>query len=95
MMKYAPNLAPPLLKLRKKCTHSKWGGIKKHPNPDKWIVELLGNDTDKLDLSSKMEGLDVITRLLNNLTEESEIILIGTDRELVLSNKDSNKLKIC
>ena len=92
LAKYAPKTAPSLLKLKKKFANSKLGS----EHPDEWITELesLRNDMDKISLTAKMTDQDFMIHVLNNLTEEYDVILDGMESKLMLGDNDPNKLTI-
>ena len=92
LAKYAPKTAPSLLKLKKKFANSKLGS----EHPDEWITELesLRNDMDKISLTAKMTDQDFMIHVLNNLTEEYDVILDGMESKLMLGESDPSRLTI-
>ncbi len=63
---------------------------------DKWISELEGlrNKIDNISLSAKMMDQDFVIHILNNLTEEYNVVLDGMESKLILAYADWNKLMV-
>ena len=94
MAKYSPKTAPSLLKLKKKIANSQLENVDKHP--DEWMTELesLRNEIDKISVSTKMSDEDFMIHVLNNLTEDYDVVLDGMESRLMLNENNPNKLTI-
>ena len=94
MAKYLPKAEPSLLKPKTTFANSKSGGIEKYP--DEWITELLGlgNDIDKICLSTRMTDHNFMLHIFNKLTKEYNVVLGGMDSILMPDGSDLNKLTI-
>ena len=92
--KYSPKTAPSLLKLKKNFANSQLESVDKHP--DEWMTELesLRNEIDKISVSTKMSDEDFMIHVLNNLTEDYDVVLDGMESRLMLNENDPNKLTI-
>ena len=85
MAKYSPKTAPSLLKLKKNFANSQLESVDKHP--DEWMTELesLRNEIDKISVSTKMSDEDFMIHVLNNLTEDYDVVLDGMESRLMLN----------
>ena len=54
----------------------------------------LRNDIDNISLSTNMTDQDLMSRVLDNLPEECDVVLGGMESRLMLSDSDQNKLTI-
>ena len=92
--KYSPKTAPSLLKLKKNFANSQLESVDIHP--DEWMTELesLRNEIDKISISTKMSDEDFMIHVLNNLTEDYDVVLDGLESRLMLNENDPNKLTI-
>ena len=57
-------------------------------------LESVQNEIDKIIISTKMLDKDLVIHILNNLTEEYEVILGWMESRLMLKENDPNKLTI-
>ena len=83
-----------LLKLKKNFANSQLESVDTHP--DEWMTELesLRNEIDKISISTKMSDEDFMIHVLNNLTEDYDVVLDGMESRLMLKENDPNKLTI-
>ena len=52
------------------------------------------NKIDKISISTKMSDEDFMIHVLNNLTEDYDVVLDGLESRLMLNENDPNKLTI-
>ena len=57
-------------------------------------LESLRNEIDKNSISTKMSDEEFMIHVLNNLTEEYDVVLGGMESRLMLKENDPRKLTI-
>ena len=90
--KHAPKTSPPLLKLKEKekFVNSKLEDLDR--NPDEFITELEGlqSDMEDIHITTTMSDLDFMILVLNNLPEPYDVVLDDMASRLMLEESDDN-----